>query len=250
MKGKEHLKNDIFLCVSVCVLYKVLPSLSSIMPTSRKRCARDEKQSPPRPPRTPPRTCDTSEAATPTKAPPSPEFALTSTVPRKVWEDMQACGASIRYIDGLVCVYCTAGDDAYICYRYWAEGLAAMLDPGLQATCLPQPPTVTVPPMHLQGAITFEANCIINAYRSLRASDFRAGHPTIVGAGGYFTLPARYSHAAIATHAVAQRIANPLLGAVIGAQYVTISALPPGTYITTVQQLWKGRIILIHVMKS
>lgn len=188
---------------------------------------------------------------TPTKAPSSPIFEMVTTVPRKVWEHMQAVGAKIRYVDGLVCVYCTAGDRAYAVYVEWATSVGEK-DPGVQTCLLPQTPRVSVPDTVQESLmITLEANSILDEYHTLLASSFALGHPPIKGYSGITTVPIRFSHASMATHIVAERIANPALGPVTGGiPHTNILRQPVGTYLCTIQQSWKGRIVHIDVLRK
>jgi len=192
------------------------------------------------------------EPTTPNEVPPSPIFELTTTVPRKVWQAMQGLGAQLRYIEGVVCVYCVHNDEAFKSFAEWTRSLTGDKDPGVQAILRPQPRNVVVPLRAVSHQIVDEANEIIAQYSHMRAATFRAAvpaHPAIRGSGDIPNVPIRFSNAAMATHAVTSRVANPALGAVAGA-FPAISAQAAGTYLCTILQSWKGRMIHIDVFRS
>lgn len=179
---------------------------------------------------------------------------MATTVPRGVLELMVACGAAVRYIEGLVCVYCSADDQAYSALGSWATSLSGDKDPGLSAVVLPQPPATPLPPFPQQLMCAAEANSIIVQYSGFLAADFAAtapAHPQISGfAGAAVQIPARFSNAAMATHAVVERIADPALGSIVPGGFPTISAQPRGTYLCSLMQAWKGRHIYIHIHRK
>eukprot|EP00759_Apiculatamorpha_spiralis_P016174 PhF_6_TR22521/c0_g2_i1/m.31964 len=94
-----------------------------------------------------------------------------------------------------------------------------------------------------------EACTIVDTYQSLTRSDLTTTH-----AAGLPVLPpprvrpfplARYLHANVSLSAVVSRIANPS-----SALYPAISALPPGQFICTLLQGWKGSTVEINIHKQ
>lgn len=195
------------------------------------------------------RSCE----STPLPLPPSPDIDLATTVPRSLLRVMQKVGAHARYIDGIDLITCVAHDPAYCLFKKWAtSNEIAEVDPCVEAFLenLPLSQCALQPSRAVAHQIVDEANSIIDQYKSLRVQNFPAGHPELLHGQLSAAIPSRYHHASIATHAVVERVCNPALGRFPAAEFQSITTQPSGTYLCTLRQTWKSRIIHIRLMKS
>jgi hypothetical protein len=115
------------------------------------------------------------------------------------------------------------------------------------AACDPDPPrkqTLPLAPLPALSAPQNEANSLCFHYSTLLATDFAGGVLPAIG-GPFAGAPAyrAFAHALMSLNVLINALQAP------PPAYVTLGALPSGSYICNVQSTWAGGVFCVAVFK-
>ncbi len=178
-------------------------------------------------------------------------FLESVSVPRQVVKKMASEGAQVDSCAGVVLVQCDVGDKACAVWCNWTRCLSdEASDPYIQTIV---DATKSLAPLHLHGLIGMEAQKIVAEYAPFRMAHFFGGEPPIQGfvAEHPAAIQVKFHHAQVACSKLAERLANPTIGAIVGGSpYNGICSLPAGAYVCTLQQIFKGTVCQMCIYRE